>query len=109
MARNLRKNQTPYENKLWYWLRNKRFKDLKFRRQYPIGKYIVDFCCFEKKLVIELDGGQHSETKQSKSDIIRDRYLESQGYKIVRFWNNELNENLDGVLEKIDELTGDSK
>jgi len=106
IARVLRRNQTPHEYKLWYWLRDKRFEGLKFRRQYPIGKYIVDFCCFEKKLVIELDGGQHNKSEQIKYDILRSKYLENQGYKILRFENSEIDENLDGVLEKIMEVCG---
>jgi very-short-patch-repair endonuclease len=103
IARKLRRNQTEHEDKLWYWLRGKRFWDLKFRRQYPIDKYVVDFFCFDKKLIIELDGGQHNEEKHIERDKIRDKYLENQGYKILRFWNFEINENLDGVLERIAE------
>ena len=105
IARKLRKRQTPHEIKLWYLLRGKNFQDLKFRRQYPIGKYIVDFCCFEKKLVIELDGGGHNTDNQIQKDQLRDKYLENQGFRILRIWNNELDENLDGVLDKIYDLT----
>ena len=101
LARILRKNQTPYESKLWCLLRDKRLEGLKFRRQYPIGIYIVDFCCFEKKLIIELDGGHHNQNEQIKNDQKRDQYLINQGYKILRFWNNDLDNNIEGVIEKI--------
>ena len=66
-----------------------------------IGHYIVDFCCFEKKLVIELDGGQHNEKYNKLNDTERTRILESQGFKVLRFWNNEVDDNFDGVLETI--------
>jgi adenine-specific DNA-methyltransferase len=82
-------------------LRDRRFNDFKFVRQYPIGRYITDFCCRKKKLIIELDGGQHNEDKNFKYDQIRDRYLESRGYKVMRIPNNELDENLDGVGDDI--------
>ncbi len=98
LSRNLRKNQTDSERKLWYFLRNRQFLDLKFRRQYKIGKYIVDFCCVEKMLVIELDGGQHNENKPDK---IRELYLKACGYRILRFWDHELLNETDVVLEKI--------
>jgi very-short-patch-repair endonuclease len=76
---------------------------LKFKRQQPVGRYIVDFVCLEKKLVIEIDGGQHDE---SQTDKQRDAWLSQQGYKVLRFWNNEVFQNLDGVLEAIrDEVT----
>lgn len=78
--------------------------DLKFRRQYRIGNYIIDFVCLSKKLVIELDGGGHNEEYQIKRDKVRDKYLRDQGYKILRVWNNELDNNLDGVFQKIDEI-----
>jgi very-short-patch-repair endonuclease len=104
IARKLRKTQTPQEAKLWSLLRAKRFEGLKFRRQYPIGKYIVDFCCWKKKLIIELDGGGHNEARQIEYDHLRDRYLRSQGYKILRVWNFEVDENLRGVYEEIFEL-----
>ncbi|MEO8065849.1 MAG: DUF559 domain-containing protein [Candidatus Doudnabacteria bacterium] len=100
-SRELRKGQTPWENKLWYYLRAKRFKGFRFRRQFVIGYYIVDFCCFEKKLVIELDGGQHNEDENRQNDHERTEFLKSQGFKVIRFWNNELDENLEGVLETI--------
>jgi very-short-patch-repair endonuclease len=98
LARNLRKDQTPEEVKLWYFLRRKRFQKYKLRRQFPIEKYIVDFICLAKRLIIELDGGQHN---QSKHDIVRDKYLTDQDFRILRFWNNDVNQNLESVLDKI--------
>jgi len=102
-ARKLRKEQTPQEAKLWALVRRKSFKDFKFRRQYPIGNYIVDICCPEKRLVIELDGGQHSEEKQIEIDKERERFLKNRGYKILRFWNNDIDKNIEGVFDKIDQ------
>ncbi len=72
---------------------------VKFRRQAVIGRYVVDFVCFEKRLIIEVDGGQHC---QNSKDIIRDQWLKSQGYDVMRFWNNEVLENLDGVFEVLE-------
>ena len=94
----LRRVSTPQEMILWRQLRDKRL-GLKFRRQAVIGdKYIVDFVCLEKNLVIEVDGSQHAE---SKADIERTNYLKERGFKVVRFWNNEVNENLKACLEVI--------
>lgn len=100
-ARKLRKNSTPEEQKLWSLLRNRKFLNLKFKRQFPIYKYIVDFCCEEKKVVIEIDGGQHNEPGNIKSDEIRTKIINSEGYKVIRFWNNEINENIDGVYLRL--------
>jgi very-short-patch-repair endonuclease len=99
IARKLRKNLTEEEKKLWYHLRLRNL-GVKFRRQVPIGKYIVDFACLNRKLIIEIDGGQHLENKK---DSIRDDWLESKGFKVLRFWNNEVFENIESVLEKIKE------
>ncbi len=101
-AKKLRKTQTPREEKLWYLLRNRRFKEYKFRRQYPIGNYIVDFICLSKKIIVELDGSGHLQSKSY--DQQRDVFIRSRGYKIIRFWNNELESNLEGVLNKIYEM-----
>ena len=101
VSRMLRKNQTFHESKLWYNLRNRELQDLKFRRQYKIGKYIADFCCSSKKLVIELDGGHHAEDKYIAKDKEKQKYIESQGYKVLRVWNSEIDDNLDGVLDEI--------
>ena len=98
-AKRLRGNQTEAEQRLWYHLRAHRFMDLKFKRQKPLGRYIVDFACLEHRLVIELDGGQHS--KQTAYDQRRDAWLRSQGYAVLRFWNNDVMQHLEGVLERI--------
>lgn len=98
-ARVLRKNQTDVEQLLWRHLRNRQFCSYKFRRQFPIAPYIADFVCLDLKLIIELDGGQH--TEQTLYDNQRDQFLAERGFKIVRFWNNEVAGNLEGVLEAI--------
>ncbi len=98
-ARLLRKNQTDVEQLLWKQLRNRRLYNYKFRRQYPIEPYIVDFACLELKLIIELDGGQHA--NQTNYDDQRSLFLEKLGFKIIRFWNNDVIKNTDGVLEFI--------
>lgn len=100
-AKNLRQNMTEFENKLWFRLKNRGFKNLKFCRQVPIGNYIVDFLCKEKRLIIELDGSGHLEEEQTQHDKLRDKYLKSLGYKIVRIYNNELNK-IENVLEFIE-------
>jgi very-short-patch-repair endonuclease len=87
-AKALRRNLTEAEQRLWYHLRAHRFMGYKFKRQKPIGRYIVDFACLEHRLIIELDGGQHSE--QAVYDQQRDTWLRSQGYTILRFWNNDV-------------------
>ena len=98
-AKSLRSNQTDAEKKLWYQLRASRFQNLKFKRQKLIGNYIVDFVCLEQKLIIELDGGQHAE--QIEYDKTRTNFLESEGYEVLRFWNNQVLHELEGVLEVI--------
>ncbi|MCM1339823.1 MAG: DUF559 domain-containing protein, partial [Muribaculaceae bacterium] len=100
-ARNLRNNATNAEQLLWQTLRAKNFYNIKFRRQQPIGKYIVDFVCFEKKLIIELDGGHHNTIEQKTKDSIRTNFLEQEGFKIIRIWDNEVLNNPDGVCEYI--------
>ena len=105
LSRQLRKNPTEAEKKLWQELRNKKL-GFGFRRQFVIdSKYIADFVCLEKRLIIECDGGQHS---GNFKDIERDFYLESQNFRILRFWNNEILENLEGVVERIREALNDS-
>jgi very-short-patch-repair endonuclease len=86
---------------MWKHLRAHHFKRLKFRRQQPIGDYIVDFVCFEKKIIIELDGGQHAILSEKQKDTERDRWFETQGYKVLRFWDNEVLTNTREVLEMI--------
>lgn len=103
ISRRLRHNQTPWEIKLWSRIRAKRFFGIKFKRQFRLGKYIVDFYCARCKLVIELDGGQHNQDSGADADTERDAYLRSEGFTILRIWNNELDSNLEGVLEKIRE------
>jgi len=98
-AKSLRTNQTESEQRLWYHLRAHRFLAMKFKRQKPMGCYIVDFVCIEHRLIIELDGGQHAE--QSGYDQQRDAWLRSEGYTVLRFWNNDVMQNLEGVLEQI--------
>ena len=100
-AKEMRSNMTPAETKMWRILRGKRFQNLKFKRQVLIGNYIVDFLCEDKKIIIEIDGGQHNEELNIQSDKNRTRYLENNGYKVLRFWNNEVMKNIDGVMEVI--------
>ncbi|MDD5181278.1 MAG: endonuclease domain-containing protein [Gallionellaceae bacterium] len=98
-AKVLRTEQTMVEQRLWYHLRAHRFMRLKFKRQKPIGRYIVDFVCLECRLIIEIDGGQH--TEQTEYDQTRDAWLRSEGYTVLRFWNNEVLQQMEGVLERI--------
>jgi very-short-patch-repair endonuclease len=99
LARNLRRNQSDVERNLWSRLRRSQLNGVKFRRQQPVGDYIVDFISFEKRLIIEIDGGQHIES--TKNDSVRTEYLESQGYRVIRFWNADIMQNLEGVVDKI--------
>ncbi len=99
LARNLRSNQTDAEKLLWNSLRSRQVKNVKFRRQQPIGNYIVDFISFDNKLIIELDGGQHAQIPGK--DQGRDNWLTGQGFKVLRFWNNDVFGNIEGVLETI--------
>ena len=101
LAKNLRIRATDTERLLWKHLRTKHFEGLKFRRQQPIGKYIVDFVCFEKKIIIELDGGQHAMLSEKQKDIEKDKWFKTQGYRALRFWDNEVLMNTRGVLEVI--------
>ena len=97
-AKQLRRNMTDAEKLLWYRLRGHRLNGMKFKRQQPLGNYIVDFVCFEAKVVVEVDGGQHLDSKQDRQ---RDAWLRSQGFEVLRFWNNEVLEQADAVLERI--------
>ena len=99
ISRKLRASQTEAETKLWNRIRNRQISGFKFVRQEPIGRYICDFVCREQGIVIEVDGGQHLE---SKRDEIRDQYLADQGYRVMRFWNNDVLSNIDGVLMVLD-------
>jgi very-short-patch-repair endonuclease len=97
--KSLRQSQTDAENILWYYLKNRNMKRLKFRRQHVLQGYIVDFVCLEKKLIIELDGSQH--VNQEAYDAIRTKVLENDGFKVIRFWNNDVLERIGIVLEVI--------
>jgi very-short-patch-repair endonuclease len=99
IAKDLRNKATDAEKILWKHLRAKQFGGLKFRRQEPIGKYVVDFVSFDGKVIIEVDGGQHA--SQQAADSERDEWFARQGFKVLRFWNNEVLQNLSGVLETI--------
>ena len=98
-ARSLRRTSTNAEILLWQHLRNRRLPGYKFRRQVPIGKYIVDFLCEDLAIVIELDGGQHME--QEKYDTTRSEWLVANGFRVLRFWNNDVMRNIDGVLQSL--------
>ncbi len=100
-SRQLRKTHNLWEIKLWQQLRVNRFYGLPFKRQVQIGLYIFDFACRSKMLIIELDGGQHSEGAVIERDKQKQRFAESQGYKVLRFWNNDIDRNIEGVLEII--------
>ena len=101
-ARSLRKNQTDAEHCLWQKLRNRQVLNLKFRRQVPVDHYIADFVCQDLMLIIELDGSQHME--QAEYDKQRTAFLEKRGFRVVRFWDNEVLNNGEGVLERIIQL-----
>jgi very-short-patch-repair endonuclease len=100
MSRKLRANQTDADTKLWNRIRNRQISGFKFVRQEPIGRFICDFVCREQGIVVEVDGGHHLD---SKSDELRDLYLAERGYRVMRFWNNDVLSNIDGVLIVIDE------
>ena len=100
-ARALRKNPTEAERALWKHLRLRQLEGQKFRRQQPLGRYVVDFVCFEKKVIVELDGGQHSE--QVASDAQRTSWLRGQGFRVLRFWNHEVLRDIEAVKETVRE------
>ena len=100
-ARALRKRLTPQEVKLWVKPRELKPLGFHFRRQAPIGPYIVDFVSFRSQLVIEADGGQHGTHEGTQSDQVRDAFLQSHGFRILRFWNSDIDANLAGVMESI--------
>jgi very-short-patch-repair endonuclease len=97
-ARALRQNQTDAERRMWMLLRDRRLAHLKFKRQEPIGPYFVDLVCLQKRLIIELDGGQHND---NPADEKRTAWLQSQNFKVIRFWNNDVLKNPEGVLTTI--------
>jgi len=100
-ARSLRKNATDAEHILWRRLREKKSHGYKFRRQHPIGRYIVDFACLDDGLVVELDGEQHAFGAQAAHDARRDAWLRREGYEVLRFWNEDVYKDCEGVAEKI--------
>ena len=100
-AKELRQRQTEAEKRLRFKLRDKQACGVKFRRQEPIGTYIVDFVNYENKLIFEVDGDHHTETEVKINDAYRTQWLESEGYRIIRFWNSEIISDLEKVIEKI--------
>jgi very-short-patch-repair endonuclease len=106
LSRGLRKRGTSAERILWSKLRNEQLNGVKFRRQQPIENYIVDFVSFEKRLVIEVDGGQHNEELIVNQDTVRTEWLNNQGFHVIRFWNSEVIDNLEGVLTQIKVVLG---
>ncbi|MGH7815255.1 MAG: endonuclease domain-containing protein [Candidatus Binataceae bacterium] len=95
----MRAEPTAAEQRLWYLLRGRKFEQFKFCRQFPIGRFIVDFCCVKSKLIVELDGAQH--IAQIAYDEARTKAIERRGFSVVRFWNHDVMESLEDVLEEI--------
>ncbi len=100
-ARHLRREMTDAERKLWSVLRDHQLDGCRFRRQAPIGPYVVDFVCHEARLVVEVDGSQHGEQRGLAHDAVRDSWLATRGYRVLRFWNNDVLSNIDGVAEAL--------
>ena len=98
-ARELRKNLTKQEQKIWHIIRNKQFYGYKFLRQYAIPPYIVDFICREKKIIIEIDGGQHNNPCDIEYDKKRTEFLNTLGFKVIRFWNSDIDNNIVGAYQ----------
>ena len=99
LARDLRKTATPHEDRLWHLPRSRRFLCYRFRRQVPIGSYIADFVCYGRRLIVEVDGSQH--TDEAKYYKQRDAELTSRGFRVLRVWNSDIVDNEDGVMEAI--------
>jgi very-short-patch-repair endonuclease len=97
-AQKLRNNATDAERRLWQHLSRRQLESFKFSRQIPVGPFVCDFVCREKKLIVEVDGGQHAEISR---DAARTAFLKAQGYRVIRFWNNDVLGNMDGVLQTI--------
>jgi very-short-patch-repair endonuclease len=104
----LRKQSTEAEKKLWQKLRRKQFQGLRFRRQYPLGPYFGDFVCLPARLVVEVDGASHTDFDQVQHDERRTHWLVSQNFHVLRFWNSDIFENIDGVIERIDAVMRES-
>jgi len=100
-ARTLRLKATWAERLMWSWLRGRRFSEYKFRRNHPVDRYILDFYCIEASLAIELDGGGHGRPEQQAHDAERDRFLGTQGIKVLRFWNSQLRLNRQHIRDKV--------
>ena len=100
-AKKLRTNTTPHERILWRALKELPIEGSHFRRQAPIGPFVVDFFCPAKRLIIELDGGHHNEDEEAERDRARQDWLENEGYRVIRFWNSEITSDLTAVLERI--------
>jgi very-short-patch-repair endonuclease len=100
-ARRLRRSMTPQEVKLWVRLREMRTRGIHFRRQVPRDEYILDFACLRRRVIVEVDGGQHGHGRQGVHDVKRDEYFRRRGFEVLRFWNHEIDSNLDGVIETI--------
>lgn len=98
-ARRMRREMTDPERKLWSILRNRALVGMKFRRQVPIGNYIADFCCLDRRLIVELDGGQHAE--QEGADASRSRFLSQKGFRVLRFWNEQVLSGSEFVVAEI--------
>ncbi len=103
-ARRLRRTSTEAERKLWSLLNSAQLNGVKFRRQHPIGTYVVDFVSLDSKLVIEIDGGHHNIDDVQQSDESRTAWLTGEGYRVLRFWNNDVINNPEGVIESIKEV-----
>lgn len=106
LARSLRKRLTPAERRLWYALRELKSHGFHFRKQAPLDRYILDFVCFQARLVIEVDGGQHAEPTGIAKDTARDAYLTWQGFDVLRFWNSDVMKNTNGVMSAIYDKLG---
>ena len=100
LARNLRRRAIDSEQALWRRLRDRGLRDQKFRRQRPIGRYVVDFVCLNHRLVVEIDGGQHGQ--QANDDQRRTKFMEAKGFRVLRFWNHEVLTNIEGVLQTLE-------
>lgn len=100
-ARGLRRDMSDEERILWMLLRDRRFAGFKFRRQVPLGDFVADFVCYERKLIVELDGSQHADAEQAAFDARRTQVLEAAGFRVVRIWTSDLFKEREGVLETI--------
>lgn len=107
LARQLRRTMTPAERKLWWHLREAQFAGTHFRRQATIGRYFVDFCCHTCRLIVEIDGSDHAERSRMMADARRTAFLNARGYRVLRFWNNDLLSNIEGVMTVIHDAVGD--